>query len=81
MLPTSSGSTRNSVRSSRSARLIELPASHVTGEFDYLLKVRCVGTRELEQLINDELKLESGVASSRTVVPPRGLTAAPSIRR
>ena len=41
---------------------------HVTGEFDYLLKVRCVGTRELEQLINDELKLESGVASSRTVV-------------
>ena len=54
------------------ARVAVLPeiqeCHHVTGEFDYLLKIRCVGTRELEQLITDELKLESGVASSRTLV-------------
>ena len=54
------------------ARVAVLPevqeCHHVTGEFDYLLKIRCVGTRELEQLINEELKQESGVASSRTVV-------------
>lgn len=41
---------------------------HVTGEFDYLLKVRCAGTRDLERLINDTFKGGAGVASSRTVI-------------
>lgn len=40
---------------------------HVTGELDYLLKVRCAGTRELEALIH-ALKERAGVASSRTQV-------------
>jgi Lrp/AsnC family leucine-responsive transcriptional regulator len=41
---------------------------HVTGEFDYLLKVRCAGTQDLEQLINEMLKTKGGVTSSRTVI-------------
>ena len=41
---------------------------HVTGEFDYLLKVRCAGTRDLEHIINDMLKTKGGVASSRTLI-------------
>jgi Lrp/AsnC family leucine-responsive transcriptional regulator len=41
---------------------------HVTGEFDYLLKVRCAGTRDLEQIINEMLKTKGGVASSRTLI-------------
>jgi Lrp/AsnC family leucine-responsive transcriptional regulator len=45
-----------------------LECHHVTGEFDYLLKVRCAGTAELERLVNDQLKSHGGVASSRTLV-------------
>jgi len=45
-----------------------LECHHVTGEFDYLLKVRCAGTSELEALVNDELKGKGGVASSRTLI-------------
>lgn len=41
---------------------------HVTGEFDYLVKVRCAGTRDLERIINDTFKGGAGVASSRTMI-------------
>ena len=45
-----------------------LECHHVTGEFDYLLKLRCVDTAELERLVNDELKGKAGVAGTRTLI-------------
>jgi len=41
---------------------------HVTGEGDYLLKVRCRGTRELERVITDELKTIPGVVRTHTTI-------------
>jgi Lrp/AsnC family leucine-responsive transcriptional regulator len=41
---------------------------HVTGEFDYLLKVRCADTRDLERIISDDLKTGGGVSGSRTLI-------------
>ena len=41
---------------------------HVTGDADYLLKVGCAGTRDLERLISVELKDRCGVTESRTSV-------------
>jgi Lrp/AsnC family transcriptional regulator, leucine-responsive regulatory protein len=42
-----------------------LECHHVTGEYDYLLKVRCKDTKELDALISERLKGIVGV--SRTV--------------
>jgi Lrp/AsnC family leucine-responsive transcriptional regulator len=41
---------------------------HITGDGDYLLKVRCRGTRELEHLITDQLKVIPGVVRTRTTI-------------
>ena len=41
---------------------------HTAGEDDYLLKVRCGGTAELEHLLSDVLKGVPGVARTRTTV-------------
>lgn len=41
---------------------------HTAGEMDYLLKVRCRGTKELERLITVELKDRCKVTESRTSV-------------
>jgi len=41
---------------------------HVTGEHDYLLKVRCRNTLDLERIINDELKATAGVTQTRTTI-------------
>jgi Lrp/AsnC family leucine-responsive transcriptional regulator len=41
---------------------------HVAGEDDYLLKVRCRGTEDLEQFLSRTLKDELGVARTRTTV-------------
>lgn len=41
---------------------------HIAGEGDYLLKVRCQGTRGLEQLITHHLKEISGVVQTRTTI-------------
>ncbi|MDP2234531.1 MAG: Lrp/AsnC family transcriptional regulator [Actinomycetota bacterium] len=41
---------------------------HVAGEDDYLLKVRCAGTRGLEWLVSDGLKALPGVARTKTLV-------------
>jgi Lrp/AsnC family leucine-responsive transcriptional regulator len=41
---------------------------HITGEGDYLLKVRCRGTRELERVITDQLKVIPGVVRTRTTI-------------
>jgi Lrp/AsnC family transcriptional regulator, leucine-responsive regulatory protein len=41
---------------------------HVVGEGDYLLKVRCRSTADLEQLLSDEIKTISGIAQTRTTI-------------
>jgi len=45
-----------------------LEAHHVAGEHDYVLKVRCSGTRELERIVSERLKGIEGVAQTRTTV-------------
>lgn len=45
-----------------------LECHHVAGEDDYLLKVRCGGTRDLERLISVKLKAAAGVLRTRTTV-------------
>ncbi len=41
---------------------------HVAGDEDYILKVRCRSTRDLERLITTELKAASCVTRTRTTV-------------
>jgi Lrp/AsnC family leucine-responsive transcriptional regulator len=41
---------------------------HVAGEGDYLLKVCCRSTAELEHLLSDELKALPGVQQTRTTI-------------
>ena len=45
-----------------------LECHHVTGEWNYLLKVRVHTTAELEDLITNKLKKLRGVARSSTVI-------------
>lgn len=45
-----------------------LECHHVAGDDDYLLKVRCAGTSDLERLLSRELKDRLGVARTRTTV-------------
>jgi len=41
---------------------------HVAGDDDYLLKVRCRGTHDLDHLLATELKDKLGVARTRTTI-------------
>lgn len=41
---------------------------HMTGEDDYLLKVRCRNTRDLEHLISEVIKEIPGVVKTRTSI-------------
>jgi Lrp/AsnC family leucine-responsive transcriptional regulator len=41
---------------------------HTAGDYDYVLKVRCAGTSELEHLVSNVFKGVSGVARTRTTV-------------
>jgi len=41
---------------------------HIAGEEDYILKVRCRGTRDLERLVSEDLKSIPGVAKTRTTI-------------
>jgi Lrp/AsnC family leucine-responsive transcriptional regulator len=41
---------------------------HIAGDDDYLLKVRCRTTANLDQLLAKELKDKLGVARSRTTI-------------
>jgi Lrp/AsnC family leucine-responsive transcriptional regulator len=41
---------------------------HVDGDDDYLLKVRCRGTRDLDRVISEELKSVPGVGRTRTTI-------------
>nr|WP_255527162.1 Lrp/AsnC ligand binding domain-containing protein [Oculatella sp. LEGE 06141] len=53
-------------------RIRELPeiqeCHHVTGEDDYLLKVRCRHTKDLEMLISEQLKGLPGILRTRTTI-------------
>lgn len=41
---------------------------HVAGEHDFLLKVRCRSTRDLERLLTEQLKDQAGVARTVTTI-------------
>ncbi len=41
---------------------------HIVGEGDYLLKVRCRSTADLEQLLSEEIKALPGIAQTRTTI-------------
>ncbi len=45
-----------------------LELHHVAGDGDYLLKIRCANTRELERLVSDRIKGVRGVSGTRTTV-------------
>ncbi|GAB4369586.1 MAG: Lrp/AsnC family transcriptional regulator [Elainellaceae cyanobacterium] len=53
-------------------KIQELPeiqeCHHVTGDDDYLLKIRCHTTKELEHLISDQLKSLPGILRTRTTI-------------
>jgi Lrp/AsnC family leucine-responsive transcriptional regulator len=76
----------------RASELAEvLECHHVAGDDDYLLKVRCRGTAELEDLVSVRIKGLAGVARSRTTivlstvketpVPPLPVATKPAARR
>ncbi|SFL48801.1 Lrp/AsnC family transcriptional regulator [Pelosinus propionicus] len=41
---------------------------HIAGDEDYMLKVRCKGTRDLERIVSEKIKSIPGVAKTRTTV-------------
>ena len=53
-------------------RILELPeiqeCHHVAGDDDYLLKVRCRSTRDLEQIIRERIKSLQGIVRIRTTI-------------
>jgi Lrp/AsnC family leucine-responsive transcriptional regulator len=58
----------------RVARLTAIQeCHHVAGDYDYLLKVRCAGTADLDHLLTDELKAVPGIVRTRTTVVLRTL--------
>ena len=53
-------------------RILELPevqeCHHIAGDDDYLLKVRCRSTRNLEQIISERIKSLQGIVRTRTTI-------------
>ncbi|BDC51846.1 AsnC family transcriptional regulator [Bryobacterales bacterium F-183] len=45
-----------------------LECHHVAGDFDYLLKVRCRDTADLDDLLSNRLKALPGIARTRTTI-------------
>ena len=45
-----------------------LECHHVAGDYDYLLKIRCRDTADLERVISDELKSFEGIVRTRTTI-------------
>jgi len=41
---------------------------HIAGDDDYLLKVRCLNTKELDRIISIEIKSLEGIARTRTTI-------------
>ncbi len=46
---------------------------HIVGDGDYLLKVCCRSTSELEQLLSEELKALPGIQQTRTTISLRAI--------
>jgi Lrp/AsnC family transcriptional regulator, leucine-responsive regulatory protein len=58
----------------RVSRLTEIQeCHHVAGDHDYLLKVRCAGTADLDRILTDDLKSVPGVVRTQTTVVLRTL--------
>lgn len=50
-------------------RLPEIQECHHTaGDDDYILKIRCRGTKDLDRIISDELKSLPGIVRTRTTI-------------
>jgi len=45
-----------------------LECHHVAGDVDYILKVRCASTRDLERLITNEIKSFPGIKTKTTII-------------
>ena len=41
---------------------------HIAGDYDYLLKVRCLNTENLERVISDDIKSLPGLVGTRTTI-------------
>lgn len=41
---------------------------HIAGAEDYLIKVRCAGTRQLEKLISEDIKALPGIKTRTTII-------------
>ena len=41
---------------------------HIAGDYDYLLKVRCRNTEDLDHILSDEIKGLAGVARTKTTI-------------
>jgi Lrp/AsnC family leucine-responsive transcriptional regulator len=65
------------------ARIEALPevqeCHHVTGDDDYLLKVRCRDTLDLDRLISRDLKSVRGVTRTRTTIALRTAKETPRV--
>ncbi len=48
-----------------------LECYHIAGDFDFLLKVRCANTRELDDLIGDGVKGLPGISRTQTTIVMR----------
>ena len=45
-----------------------LECHHMAGAEDYVLKVRCAGTRDLERVISEEIKALPGIKTRTTII-------------
>lgn len=53
----------------RVGQLVEIQeCHHIAGEDDYLLKIRCSGTRALDQVISQDIKGLPGILRTRTTI-------------
>ena len=52
---------------------------HITGEEDYLLKVRCSGIRHLESIVSQKLKGLPGVIKTRTTIVMSTIKETPAL--
>ena len=63
---------RPDLRASFLEKVMALPevleCHHVAGDYDYLLKIRCRDTTDLERVISDELKSFEGIVRTRTTI-------------
>ena len=59
-------------RAKFTAALMKMPevaeCHHIAGDYDYLLKVRCKGTADLDDLLSNRIKELPGIARTRTTI-------------